>query len=110
MESRIGTSRAAASASACGVHCCQCTGLSACWRKYGLVASPSVFIPADSAGLIGRSWCARRSVRLPGGALRGLAEGWVNRVGALVGGLIGLGVLGVEGWGHLLQLPVHRPQ
>ncbi len=29
-ESRIGTSRAAASASACGVHCCQCTGLSAC--------------------------------------------------------------------------------
>ena len=33
MDSRIGTSRAAASASASGVHCCQCTGLSACWRR-----------------------------------------------------------------------------
>ena len=32
-DSRIGTSRAAASASASGVHCCQCTGLSACWRR-----------------------------------------------------------------------------
>ena len=29
----IGTSRAAASASASAVHCCQCTGLSACWRR-----------------------------------------------------------------------------
>src|ERR1700731_1638759 len=98
MESRIGTSRAAASASARGVHCCQCTGLSACWRRYGLVASPSVFVAPDSAGLIAGSRWSLRSVHRAGGLLGVLAD----RVGALVGGLIGLGVLGVERFGHLL--------
>src|SRR3984893_747657 len=106
MESRIGTSRAAASASARGVHCCQCTGLSACWRKYGLVASPSVFAAAGSAVLSAGSWRPRRPVRRPGGLVGALTD----RVGALVGGLIGLGVLRVECLRDLLEVPVHRSQ
>src|SRR5258708_14034554 len=85
----MGTSRAAASASACGVHSCQCTGLSACWRKYGLVASARVFVRDESAGLIAWSRCTR---------------------GPLVGSRIGLGVVAVEGFGDLPQLLVHRPQ
>src|SRR5271163_3306010 len=100
MESSTGRSRAAAYASACGVHCCQCTGLLACWRRYGLVASPSVFVADDSAGLIVGSRRPLRIARL----FRPLG------VGAVVGGLIGLGVLGIERLGHLLQLLVHRSQ
>src|SRR5271163_5004590 len=100
MESSTGRSRAAACASACAVHCCQCTGLSACWRKYGLVASPRVFVADESAGLIVASRRPLRSVGLVGD----LPEG----VGALVGGLIGFGVRGVERFGHLFQLLVHR--
>ena len=37
-ESRIGTFRRFASASASAPHCHQSTGLSACWSRYGLVA------------------------------------------------------------------------
>src|SRR5437879_4940617 len=99
MDSRIGTSRAAASASASGVHCCQCTGLSACWRRYGLVAEPSVFVAAGSAGLIAGSCRPRRPVRPPGRLVGALTD----RVGALVGGLVGLGVLRIERLRDLFQ-------
>src|SRR5919106_5896962 len=52
IDSRIGTSRDAASASASGVHCCQCTGLSACWRRYGLVASERALAPGLTFGVL----------------------------------------------------------
>src|SRR5277367_860152 len=93
MESTIGTSRAAASASACGDHCCQCTGLLACWRRYGLVACPSVFVAEESGGFIVGSWRSWRPMPL----LCDFCDGLADRVGALVGGLIGLRVRGVIG-------------
>src|SRR5690242_11874219 len=53
-DSRIGTSLAAASANASGVHCCQCTGLPACWRRYGLVASERVLAAGLTLGILSR--------------------------------------------------------
>src|SRR4051812_16523310 len=38
-DSRIGTPRSRAAANASSPHCHQSTGLSLCWRRYGLVAS-----------------------------------------------------------------------
>ena len=85
MDSRTGRSRAAASASACGVHCCQCTGLSACWRRYGLVARPSGVSQAHVGGASSAVGVGRRCRR------------------AVVGGLIGLGVLAIERFGHFFN-------
>src|SRR3954454_10251805 len=45
-ESRIGTSRRRDSASASSPHGYQSTGLSACWRRYGLVSFARRFIRA----------------------------------------------------------------
>lgn len=62
MDSRIGTSRSAASASAAGDHSCQCTGLSACWRRYGDVESTSLFTCSSVSRRLG----GRRILGLPG--------------------------------------------
>src|SRR3954447_20165432 len=63
-ESRIGTSRSAASANAAGVHCCQCTGLSACWRRYGLVAAERVLAAGLTLRILDRLLRLRRVERL----------------------------------------------
>src|SRR6266536_3145118 len=46
IESRIGLSSARAFANAASPHANQSTGLSACWRRYGLVSCASRFIPS----------------------------------------------------------------
>src|SRR5271154_6539261 len=116
MDSRMGTSRSTASASACGVHCCHCTGLSACWRRYGLMASPRAFFVGESSGLTVGSLRSWRPIPLLCGFVRvgfvllGFVKELADCVRAVVGGLIGLRMLGIEGFGHLFQLPVHRTQ
>src|SRR5262245_18046408 len=80
-DSRIGTSPGAASARASGVRCCQGTGLSAWWRRDGLVAAPTVL----TAGLIRCTPASGLGVRV-----------------AVVDGLVGLGVVAVERLRQLL--------
>ena len=98
-DSRIGTSRAAASASASGVHCCQCTGLSACWRRYGLVASTRV-LPVSPAHARASS-AVRRSVRRSASS----GSGRVPSSAAWSGS----GSSRSNDSGSRLQMPVHRP-
>src|SRR6202030_4438645 len=68
------------------------TGLSGCWRRYGLVASASVL----AAGLMPCSL-----------VVRGGIGGFADR--AVVGRLIRFWMRPVEPLRELLQVPVHRP-
>src|SRR5215207_5281777 len=80
MERRIGRSSARASSKASSPHGYQSTGLSACWRRYGLVSPARRFISllspsfgavasSGSAGTVGKATVPRvEGIGLAGGA------------------------------------------